>query len=380
MSSRYNLLFAGRILYPFTAEQARDNFAGLYKLSDPALLDRIFSGQRVLLQKGLAEDDARQRCQALRAAGLDCEMALVPATPSAAESPAATAASTASGAARAAPAQAPVTDTDTPTVATPPRRLELGDAQPRPMHSHHQESLRLKAIEQAAAPEPRFQIRQDAAVTQLDPRQTAWDPHFFPDVARGLCWGGFFAPFLWGTFNGLRLSFVPALGVRFLHAWVPAWAWILFYLAFGGYYLIYGREMAWEHKSWRNAEHFNRVQRYWTWGSLAIFVLSMYGLAHLAWKQHESARFVAATEQYESALRTAAQIRDAGERAAATGKARETYLGAVGDPALRSQLQQEFHEEDAEESAREKEGLPADSGAPESGSETAEPATDNSSQ
>jgi hypothetical protein len=304
MSNSYSVVFCGRLAEGFTQEQVRANFAGLFKAADASVIDRIFSGKRVLLHKGLEETEAHKRVDILRRAGAICEIsqetppaaspppAPQPQAEHRAEAPSTTTPSTAS--ATTAAAIPPRKDVPTPA----PARLELGGGAPVSTLSHHQQALKEREAERTSADEPRFQVRQDAAVAAMDARFTPWDPHFFPDCARGLSWGGFFAPFLWGTFNGLRLSFLPALGVRFLRAWVPAWAWILFYLAFGTYYLIYGREMAWEHKSWRNADHFIRVQRYWTIGSTLIFILSMAGLIHLTVKEHEAARFAAATGQY----------------------------------------------------------------------------------
>src|SRR5690242_5245932 len=74
MDNSYSVVFTGRLAADFTLEQVRTNFLRLFKLSDPALLDRVFSGQRVLLKKGMTAAEAQRHCATLLAAGAVCEI------------------------------------------------------------------------------------------------------------------------------------------------------------------------------------------------------------------------------------------------------------------------------------------------------------------
>jgi hypothetical protein len=74
-----------------------------------------------------------------------------------------------------------------------------------------------------------------------------------PDGVRGWSWGAFLLSWIWAignrTWIGL-LALIPYVGLG-----VAIW------LGFQG------REMAWKNGSWRDLEHFNRVQSAWSkWG------------------------------------------------------------------------------------------------------------------
>ena len=80
-----------------------------------------------------------------------------------------------------------------------------------------------------------------------------------PDGIKGWSWGAFLLSGIWAignkTWIGL-LAFVPYFGIL-----------MAFVLGFKG------REWAWENNQWDSVEHFNRVQKKWSyWGVVVIFV------------------------------------------------------------------------------------------------------------
>jgi hypothetical protein len=88
-----------------------------------------------------------------------------------------------------------------------------------------------------------------------------------PAGVKGWSWGAFFFNWIWSIFNrtwiGL-LCFVPYVGV-----------FMSFYLGFKG------REMAWKNKRWDSFEHFERVQKRWSFWAVLIFV-GVFGIGILA--------------------------------------------------------------------------------------------------
>lgn len=393
----HSIVFTGKIREGATLQETRRNLAEMFKIADPAVLDRVFSGKPVLLKKGLDEHEARKQEMILLMAGAVCEVraAAQPPAPPSPPPPVA-----ADGGADAAPSAAE------PPPGLRPARLELSGhaynpaaaplpasapavapalsvmpAAPAPAESTDFMPAALRGG-LAMAPDAEIQAAQAAyepvRVTNqgrpgealLDELHAPWDPAFVPNAVRGLSWAGFFAPLLWGSFNGLPLSFLPLLGVRLLRHFVPAWGWMVFYFSFGTFYLIKGRELAWEHKQWRNAEHFNKVQRYWTFGSLAFFALSMYGMLHLMSVERQQARQAAMAEELVRAEAAVMQARTPEAREAAVaerGKAREAFLAAIPDAAQRERERQGFIEVDQEEAER---NAPPEQ--PQSSGETAE--------
>jgi len=376
----HSLVFTGRIRDGATLEETRHNLAEMFKIGDAAVLDRVFSGKPVILKKNLDEHEARKQEMILFMAGAVCEVRAA-APPALAAPPQPDPAAAASADARQAdprPTQAP--SQAAPAVSTRPARMELSDhAQGRTPLPAQTLSLLPSSPPQTAsaaapapvpaastdylpaalrgglamAPEQTAAAYEPVAVTNLgrpgegllDELHAPWDPAFVPDAVRGLSWAGFFAPLLWGSFNGMPLSFLPLIGIRLLRHFVPAWAWMVFYLGFGTFYLIKGRELAWEHKQWRNAEHFNRVQRNWTIGCFAFFLLSMYGLVHLMTLQHLQGRQGLVQQQLAQAEIVVLQATTPEARAAAItdrDKLREDFLATIPDADTRERERRAF--------------------------------------
>jgi hypothetical protein len=88
-----------------------------------------------------------------------------------------------------------------------------------------------------------------------------------PDGVGGWSWGAFFLNWIWAvpnkTYIGL-LALVPYVG--FIMAIVLG---------------VKGREWAWQNKRWESVEHFNAVQRRWSfWG--VVLTLGLVGLGIVA--------------------------------------------------------------------------------------------------
>ena len=82
-----------------------------------------------------------------------------------------------------------------------------------------------------------------------------------PEGVKGWSWGAFMLNWIWAignkTWIGL-LTFVPYIG--FIMAIILG---------------VKGREWAWQNKQWDSLEHFNRVQRKWSFWGIIIFVGSI---------------------------------------------------------------------------------------------------------
>ena len=86
-----------------------------------------------------------------------------------------------------------------------------------------------------------------------------------PEGIKGFSWGAFLLSWIWAignsTWIGL-LALVPYVGFI-----------VSIYLGFKG------REMAWQNKRWDSVEHFQRVQKQWSfWGVLIIGGIFLLGI------------------------------------------------------------------------------------------------------
>ena len=86
-----------------------------------------------------------------------------------------------------------------------------------------------------------------------------------PDQIKGFSWGAFFLNWIWAignkTWIGL-LAFVPYVG--FIMAFILGFK---------------GREWAWQNKRWESVEHFNNVQKRWSfWGVLLALIVPVIGI------------------------------------------------------------------------------------------------------
>jgi hypothetical protein len=87
-----------------------------------------------------------------------------------------------------------------------------------------------------------------------------------PAGVSGWSWGAFFLSWIWAVFNrtwiGL-LALIPYVG-------------FLFAIYLG----IKGRELAWRNKRWESLEHFNQVQKRWSfWGVIIVLGALVLGIA-----------------------------------------------------------------------------------------------------
>jgi len=85
-----------------------------------------------------------------------------------------------------------------------------------------------------------------------------------PDGVRGWSWGAFLLNWIWAignrTWIGL-LAMLPYIGLI-----VAIWLGIK------------GREMAWKNGNWKSVEHFNRVQKRWSYWGLGLVAIAMVGI------------------------------------------------------------------------------------------------------
>ena len=96
--------------------------------------------------------------------------------------------------------------------------------------------------------------------------------HVFSNEAPKLDWnwGAFLLSGLWGLFNGSAWAFFVLL----LLSWIPVAGGIIdliVCIVLG----VKGSKWAWANKTWKSAEHFNRVQHKWAVAGAIVFVLSL---------------------------------------------------------------------------------------------------------
>jgi hypothetical protein len=355
----HEIIFSGRLRDGFSIDTVRANFKEMFRVTDPATLNRLFSGGTVVLKRGVGPEHAKPLLTKLFQAGAVCEVrATAAAAPTevrataAAAAPATPPRTTPIPSALAARPNTAAAATIAPIAARSPRP---GPASPAsfatalslvPEPDAHQDQ---PIPQQAAASPTRTPATQSNPLARNPPAIESWEAgSALPESAAGPCWGGFLSPLLWGSFNGMKLSFVPLLGIRFLRHVLPVWAWMLFYLAFGAFYLVQGRQLAWAHKSWNDVDHFNRIQRRWTIAGVPLFLLFMYGMIHLMQVDRLAARQTAALAALDVAV--------ASHDHSAISHAREDYLQTISDPKEREAARQEYADEDrAEQQAADEE-------------------------
>lgn len=86
-----------------------------------------------------------------------------------------------------------------------------------------------------------------------------------PDGVKGWSWGAFLLSWIWAignkTWIGL-LCLIPYVNIV-----------MIFFLGFKG------REWAWQNKRWDSVEHFNRVQKKWSfWGVIVCLMIPLIGI------------------------------------------------------------------------------------------------------
>lgn len=164
-----------------------------------------------------------------------------------------------------------------------------------------------------------------------------------PDGIKGWSWGAFLLNWIWAignkTWIGL-LALVPYVG--FIMAIVLGFK---------------GREWAWKAQQWESVEHFNRVQKKWSfWGVVLVAVATVIGIlaalaipAYMTYKEHaaeavvaeqEAARKVSEAElqkQMEEALQQAQQQEEQRKAQAATATAQQAAVQAAEQPAQADQ-------------------------------------------
>lgn len=82
----YDVLFSGELVAGTAPAEVKRRLAALFK-SDAAAIERLFSGQTVVIKKGVDESTAARYREALRQAGAVCEVRAVASAPAAEQPP-----------------------------------------------------------------------------------------------------------------------------------------------------------------------------------------------------------------------------------------------------------------------------------------------------
>lgn len=72
----YNITFQGKLLYGYEQDEVRNNLAKLTKF-DEQMLNRLFSGEKVVLKKELDLTTAERYKEVLDKTGARCEIVLL---------------------------------------------------------------------------------------------------------------------------------------------------------------------------------------------------------------------------------------------------------------------------------------------------------------
>ena len=224
----HNILFSGELVAGYDTDEVKDNFGKLFKITDAAKLDAIFSGKTVTLKKNLDETQARKYEAVLARAGAMCQID---------------------------PPLNEISDEDAGLMTTSGDGVNLNTVAMMPT----QELTGAQHSEPAAQASP--YDAPDAMMTADENTSGQGKAAAVPEGARGLSWGGFLLTPLWGIFNGTYialLSLIPYVGIL-----VSIWM------------LVKGREMAWRNKRWDSVERFNKVQKNWATAGLIIVALAI---------------------------------------------------------------------------------------------------------
>lgn len=343
---QYGVVFTGQLCEGTRPEEARANLARLLRIEDTARLDRLFSGKPVVIKKGLDLEQARRYEAALRKAGVQCDLrrqaAPVAAPTAEAIAAEAIAAEPAPGRLKlnlepldpepeAAPAPAPVAR---PGLSLEPLALAPVEEAPAPPAPASPSPASRPALPlPSATPAMRTSTPATASAATADEPAVRGivvkgsgsgygDSSITPEEIKGLCWGGFFMPWIWGGFNGVSISFAALPGLGILRRMLPGSILIGVSLLMSGFMLLKGRELAWQNKTWDSAEHFNRVQRRWTQGGLVFALVLMVAIPSYVAQEGKKEREMAA-----ELARLEAEAK-AEEEAAADD---EAYAGETGD-------------------------------------------------
>lgn len=86
-----------------------------------------------------------------------------------------------------------------------------------------------------------------------------------PDNVKGWSWGAFFLTWIWGIGNKTWFSFLTLL----------PYVGLVFSIILG----FKGREWAWRNKRWESFEHFEQVQKRWSfWGVTLVLGVAILGI------------------------------------------------------------------------------------------------------
>lgn len=217
----HNIIFAGELMPGYEQASVRTALGNLFRISDPAKLDVLFSGKSVTLKKNLDAEQARRYEQALQKAGARCRIE---------------------------PPLLSLVMDEAPAREEPVAATDNSDVNFNTIAAMPTDHLQQQATANPYAASATVQAASGPG-TQL------------PDAARGVCWGGFLLTPIWGLFNGTYialLSLVPYIGIL-----VSIWM------------LVKGRELAWRNKHWNDVDHFNRVQRRWSIAGVIVLVVSL---------------------------------------------------------------------------------------------------------
>lgn len=179
-----------------------------------------------------------------------------------------------------------------------------------------------------------------------------------PEAVQGLCWGGFFAPWVWATFNGYYVSAGGIVLARALREVMPYWGvFLVLNLPFGLLLLFFGRQVAWKNKIWDSEERFNTVQRRWSIGGFFIFVLLSFGALANYRLTHVASQPL--NDEDQLLLQKAQAAMDqpddpAGDQHGTSGAGsigRDVYLNSIKDPVERAKRERQLNEAAARDAA-----------------------------
>lgn len=226
----HRIIFAGQVQAGHDVNEVRESLGKMFRIDDPARLDRLFNGTAITLKRDLNAADARKYEAAIIKAG--ALVTVDPPLPQAAGQ-------------------------DTLAAATVHGRSLNMDT----IVSSSSDALEAReASFDTAAEEVMAETRNQAASLAIN-TSGAGAGTAIPRDARGLSWGGFVLPWLWGPFNGTWAGLLGLLPV--VQIGISIWL------------LIKGRQLAWQHKRWQSLEHFQRIQRNWSIAALVVLLANL---------------------------------------------------------------------------------------------------------
>lgn len=237
MTDLYNVVMKGKAIAGWDNHEVKTNLAKIFK-EPPDKMERLLTGKPVTVKKKVSQEQAAKIIKAIEKAGAECKIVKYK-TP------------------EAKPLE--MEENDKPDSNLEKDTNLVPDRKPaRASRVKKSPSKKSPEINPYKTPKANLAKRQENNSGQGKDIE-------LPDGIKGWSWGAFLWNWIWAIGNRTWIG---------LFALVP-YVGFVFAIVLG----IKGRQWAWQNKHWDSIEHFQRVQKKWSfWGVLIIGFFSILGI------------------------------------------------------------------------------------------------------